>query len=170
MQDNAKTTCKKRVQPSSRAFTVLNQACGQDKVCLRCAAGRNRCRGWDNPLAFGNVAPLIMKMVDDFRPSQTRFLKQLAGRIAEHPVYWVILIGTATRGNTNKHDSHFGRTLQPAREAEGAARNSRLCDYVVLKRWKTGERGRTSEHALTSDPGNFKWNWLKNRVVELDLR
>ena len=39
-QDNVTTTCKMRVPPSSSTFTVLSQACGQDEVCLRCAAGR----------------------------------------------------------------------------------------------------------------------------------
>ena len=46
----------------------------------------------------------------------------------------------------------------------------RLCDYVVLKRWKNGERGRTFEYALTSDPGNaIYWSWLQSRVTEMDL-
>ena len=100
-----------------------------------------------------------------------RLTQALAGKIVEHPVYWVILIGSATRGSTDEDVSHFGRMLHTAQEAEGTARNGRLCDYVILKRWKAGERGRTFEHALTSDPGNiFYWNWLANRMAELEAQ
>ena len=75
------------------------------------------------------------------------------------------------KDDADKFVSHFGCMLHPAREAEGAARAGRLCDYVVLKRWKNGERDRTFEYALTSDPGNyFYWNWLHVRVVEMKLR
>ena len=75
---------------------------------------------------------------------------RLVSHLSEHPVYWVIRIGAAMKDDTDKLVSHFGCMLHPAREAEGQARAGRLCDYVVLKRWKNGERGRTFEYALTS--------------------
>ena len=74
------------------------------------------------------------------------------------------------RHDTDKYVSRFGCILHPAREAEGAARSGRLCDYVVLKRWKSGERGRTFEYALISDPGNYFYdNWLVHKIDELQL-
>ena len=75
------------------------------------------------------------------------------------------------KDDTDKLVSHFGCLLHPAREAEGQARAGRLCDYVVFNRWKNGERGRTFECALTSDPGNvFYWSWLQSRVTEMHLQ
>ena len=108
-----------------------------------------------------------MKMVTAFRKENPDLFRQLAELIAEHPVYWVILIGAAMKDDTDKYVSHFGCILHPAKEAADAARHGRLCDYVVLKRWKRGERGKTFEYALTSDPGNyFYWNWLANQAQE----
>ena len=152
--DNVSTTCKTCVHAANSAFTVLRQARGQDKLCLRCAAARNRARVWENPQACGNMALLITKTVTDFRNTRADLLNCLASQIATHPVYWVIFTVAATRGDADKYVSHFGCVLHPAREAEGAAKNGRLCHYVILKRWKSGERGRTFEYALTSDPGN----------------
>ena len=75
------------------------------------------------------------------------------------------------KDDTDNLVSHFGCILHPAREAEGQAKAGRLCDYVILKRWNSGGRGRTFEYALTSDPGNaFYWSWLQSRVTEMHLQ
>ena len=48
-QEAVTTTCQMCTQPSGSTFQVLSQACGMDRACLRCAAERNRIRGWERP-------------------------------------------------------------------------------------------------------------------------
>ena len=105
---------------------------------MRCAARQNYLKGWESPKAFGNLALLIMKMIKEFKEARPEFFNFLAEKIGEHPVFWVILVGAAMKDDTDKYVSHFGCILHPAKDAADIVKAGRLCDYVVLKRWKNG--------------------------------